>query len=764
MSLAIINQDRVTRYRDESTSALLKYANDKRLVGQFNDVTIKAEGESIPANRMVLSCYSKFFETMFLTEFKEQYQDHVDIRLDGNAIKATVQYMYTGCIDIDGDNVMSLLAIADFLQMEDIKQFCFEFLESSLTVDNCIDIFQISSMYRNPLRSTQIFQVINNNFELIIAQSESIGKLSKDDFVTVLAKLDSHIVEESWIYTAIINWVNHNESRKQDFAILFLGLDIHKIPIQFLDEVVVKESLVQQNTECLNAVLACTFKKLRVTQSHNEDQDRNTQMPKDSNLIDNKQQTASSDLQKLNLNNNDNEDADSQSVQDIDISKHDFIYEVMELKQLPANQHTKRSNDSLESSCVESVLKDVPPPIPIRGEPLRGFPKSWSGNYENSFQITQTKMLHSEKEKIVPTSIPPPIPIRGEQLRGFPKRFPDNLENSSQITQTKVLPIEENKAVRTSIPPPIPIRGQPLGGFPKSLPNNLENSSQITQTKILRIGGMEKIVKEIYNTLGETKQQFPKLPRNLSDHRALALNGVVYCMGGQDSGIWSMQAYDKVYKMDSKNANLKWEETTPMNKKKYLFGAAIFGGNLVVAGGCSDGCILKDVELYEVLRATWRKLSPIQEFRQNPVLVSSGDSLFVIGGRNGAGKLSTVERLDMIEGDWKFVQSMHTARCDFAAVCCRGFIYAIGGSCNNKLDEKTVEMYNPVNDQWSFVKDMDVRRKQHDACVLQEKIYVVGGSSFKANDAIACFDPTTCQWTNVEPLTGYNVQHALVTL
>ena len=58
---------------------LLEYANTKRNTENFNDVTIQAGAESISANRMVLACYSKFFESMFLSQLKEKYQNTVEI-------------------------------------------------------------------------------------------------------------------------------------------------------------------------------------------------------------------------------------------------------------------------------------------------------------------------------------------------------------------------------------------------------------------------------------------------------------------------------------------------------------------------------------------------------------------------------------------------------------------------------------------------------------------------------------------------------------
>ena len=263
MSLSQINKERVTRYRNENEPILLEYANNKRVAGLFNDVTVQAGSESIPANKMVLSCYCKFFETMFLSEFKEQYQDRVEVnQFDGKAVKAIVQYIYTGCIDIDSDNVMNLLAAADFLQMEDVKRFCFDFFESALTVDNCIDIIQASSLYRNPSRLKETYRLISNNFDLIV-QGKKFENLSQSNLISLFQNLNPQTVQESLIYSAIIKWVQRDESREQNFTTLFLHLKLHQIPMQYLEEVVMKEPLVRNNSICLNAVIACFFQKFR---------------------------------------------------------------------------------------------------------------------------------------------------------------------------------------------------------------------------------------------------------------------------------------------------------------------------------------------------------------------------------------------------------------------------------------------------------------------------------------------------------------------
>ena len=171
-----INIQRYYPYGGSST--LLQYAHTMCTAGHFNDVIIHTNKGRIPANKMVLSWYSKYFEGRFVTESTEQHEDHVVInKLDGAAVKTIIQYIYTGCIDIQNDTVRNLLAAANFLQVEDVKRLCFEYFQSTMTVDNCVEVLHTSKLYGAPLN--EIYQFFNTNFDRII-ESNKLSNLHKD--------------------------------------------------------------------------------------------------------------------------------------------------------------------------------------------------------------------------------------------------------------------------------------------------------------------------------------------------------------------------------------------------------------------------------------------------------------------------------------------------------------------------------------------------------------------------------------------------------
>ena len=256
-------QGSVTICRDENAATLQQYANNKRIADQFNDVIVVAGTESIPANRLVLSCYSKFFESVFLSPMKERHQNEIEIqKFDGRAVRALIDFMYSGKIKINETNVVNLLSVADCFQMKNVKQFCFEFLEDNLSISNCFKLINLSIQENCPFLLESTYKFISRNFDQI-TQTGTFKHLSKSCLVSLISDLDSSVVKQSSVYNAILSWTQADESRKKDFTELFLLIKLPSLSIQILDEVVSNEPLVKGSNECLNALTAGILEKFR---------------------------------------------------------------------------------------------------------------------------------------------------------------------------------------------------------------------------------------------------------------------------------------------------------------------------------------------------------------------------------------------------------------------------------------------------------------------------------------------------------------------
>ncbi|XP_064496734.1 kelch-like protein 10 [Pseudopipra pipra] len=104
-------------------------ANELRLEGTFCDVIIRVNGVEFKAHKLILSCQSTYFRTLFTSTDKMVYEiPGVSAEMMG----LIIDYAYTGTVPITEDNVESLLAAADQFGVKGIVNLCCEFLISRL--------------------------------------------------------------------------------------------------------------------------------------------------------------------------------------------------------------------------------------------------------------------------------------------------------------------------------------------------------------------------------------------------------------------------------------------------------------------------------------------------------------------------------------------------------------------------------------------------------------------------------------------------------
>ena len=234
--------------RERNKNILEEYVEKNWKEGCFNDVTIKAEDDEIEANRMVLASSSLYFEKMFKTEMKEKIQSTVELHdINGTAVKHLIEFIYTGTIAINNENVFDLLSTADYLQIDEAEEFCFEFLQSVINPDTCFVILTVASLYQNEQLKANALECIVENMGVV----EFANDLSKKDFITCISKMKANKVNELAIYNAISSWTNFDKiSRGEDFLELLFLVDFTKLKVDFIEKMMLSE-LVTENLACL---------------------------------------------------------------------------------------------------------------------------------------------------------------------------------------------------------------------------------------------------------------------------------------------------------------------------------------------------------------------------------------------------------------------------------------------------------------------------------------------------------------------------------
>ncbi|MEQ2178130.1 Kelch-like protein 14, partial [Goodea atripinnis] len=106
--------------------------------------------------------------------------------------------------------------------------------------------------------------------------------------------------------------------------------------------------------------------------------------------------------------------------------------------------------------------------------------------------------------------------------------------------------------------------------------------------------------------------------------------------------------------------------------------------------------------------------------------------LYVIGGRNETGYLSSVESYNLETNEWNYVSSLPQPLAAHAGAVHNGKIYISGGVHNGEY-VSWLYCYDPVMDVWARKQDMNTKRAIHVLAGMNDRLYAIGGNHLKAD-------------------------------
>ncbi|XP_012877680.1 PREDICTED: zinc finger and BTB domain-containing protein 17 [Dipodomys ordii] len=115
-------QRRIARviWKSEHSQYVLEQLNQQRQLGLLCDCTFVVDGVDFKAHKAVLAACSEYFKMLFVDQ-KDVV--HLDIS-NAAGLGQVLEFMYTAKLSLSPENVDDVLAVASFLQMQDIITAC----------------------------------------------------------------------------------------------------------------------------------------------------------------------------------------------------------------------------------------------------------------------------------------------------------------------------------------------------------------------------------------------------------------------------------------------------------------------------------------------------------------------------------------------------------------------------------------------------------------------------------------------------------------
>ncbi|NXH41302.1 ZBT8B protein, partial [Dicaeum eximium] len=115
---------------------LLGELNEQRKRDFFCDCSIIVEGRIFKAHRNILFANSGYFRALLIHYIQDSGR-HSTASLDivtSEAFSVILDFLYSGKLDLCGDNVIEVMSAASYLQMTDVVNFCKAYIRSSLDI------------------------------------------------------------------------------------------------------------------------------------------------------------------------------------------------------------------------------------------------------------------------------------------------------------------------------------------------------------------------------------------------------------------------------------------------------------------------------------------------------------------------------------------------------------------------------------------------------------------------------------------------------
>ncbi|NXA79357.1 ZBT8B protein, partial [Thryothorus ludovicianus] len=127
---------------------LLGELNEQRKRDFFCDCSIIVEGRIFKAHKNILFANSGYFRALLIHYIQDSGR-HSTASLDivtSDAFSIILDFLYSGKLDLCGDNVIEVMSAASYLQMTDVVNFCKSYIRSSL--DICRKIEREAAFYQ----------------------------------------------------------------------------------------------------------------------------------------------------------------------------------------------------------------------------------------------------------------------------------------------------------------------------------------------------------------------------------------------------------------------------------------------------------------------------------------------------------------------------------------------------------------------------------------------------------------------------------------
>ena len=127
--------------------------------------------------------------------------------------------------------MFDILSTTDHLELDEVKEFCFKFLDKYMTSDNCVTILILAKQYKNFMLRDKVYKHISDNFQTITKTPVFLNLENDELFLIVFHLKTKFYVNDEVLCRSLLSWTKQDEeTQKRHFHnSLFKFVNVDKL-------------------------------------------------------------------------------------------------------------------------------------------------------------------------------------------------------------------------------------------------------------------------------------------------------------------------------------------------------------------------------------------------------------------------------------------------------------------------------------------------------------------------------------------------------
>jgi len=207
-----------------TTGRQCKHFRDQDIL---TDVTLVIGNQEFRSHRLVLATNIPYFNKMFCSGMIEASKERIKIdcdqehsSIDSNSLRAIIDFVYSGRIDLHVNTVQDILQTATILGVDEVINVCSSFMSRHLTEQNVVQVWLLAQSINCTHLMTEAEKFCTRNITNFHAftKSEDFLQIPLEFLIKILEKDQFNVKNEEQVLELVQTWIRAKpEENRQNF-------------------------------------------------------------------------------------------------------------------------------------------------------------------------------------------------------------------------------------------------------------------------------------------------------------------------------------------------------------------------------------------------------------------------------------------------------------------------------------------------------------------------------------------------------------------